>query len=86
MPHDNTLKAVVRGGRITLDEPTDLPEGEVIELVPADLYARLDDADDMEPEEKAKLDAAITTAWRSYKASDDTVAADEVVAKLRTKA
>ena len=30
------LKAEVRGGRLMLDEPTDLPEGEVVELVPLD--------------------------------------------------
>jgi hypothetical protein len=28
------LKACVKNGRLVLDEPTDLPEGEVIELVP----------------------------------------------------
>jgi hypothetical protein len=28
------LKAHVRNGRLVLDEPTDLPEGEVVELVP----------------------------------------------------
>ncbi len=53
-----------------------------------DPYARLDEADpgDLEPEEKAKLDAAITNAWKSYEAGDETVPADEVVAKLRAKA
>ena len=30
------LKARVHNGRLVLDEPTDLPEGEVIELVPVD--------------------------------------------------
>jgi len=30
------FKAHVRGGRLVLDEPTDLPEGEVVELVPVD--------------------------------------------------
>ena len=28
------LKAHVKNGRLVLDEPTDLPEGDVIELVP----------------------------------------------------
>jgi len=31
-----TMKARVRGGRLTLDEPTPLPEGTEIELVPAE--------------------------------------------------
>ncbi len=44
------LRAQVRGGRLVLDEPTDLPEGQVVELVPMDdLLANggdyLDDAD-----------------------------------------
>ena len=30
------LKAHVKNGRLVLDEPTDLPEGEEIELVPLD--------------------------------------------------
>jgi hypothetical protein len=30
------LKAKVHNGRLVLDEPTDLPEGEVVELVPVD--------------------------------------------------
>ena len=30
------LKAHVKNGRLVLDEPTDLPEGKEIELVPLD--------------------------------------------------
>ncbi len=44
------LKAVVRNGRLVLDEPTDLPEGAVVEL------AVVDDGDD--PELLAELDAS----------------------------
>src|SRR5204862_6425852 len=32
----HALKAQVKNGRLVLDEPTDLPEGEVVELVPVD--------------------------------------------------
>ena len=46
-----TLKAVVRNGRLTVDEPTDLPEGTVV-----DLYL---DADELDDEELARLDAAL---------------------------
>jgi len=42
------LKAHVRGGRILLDEPTELPEGAEVELV-----AIWDD--DFAPEERARL-------------------------------
>jgi hypothetical protein len=44
------LKAHVKNGRLVLDEPTDLPEGDVIELVPrGDLPA------DVEPLGAARL-------------------------------
>ena len=32
----HALKAQVKNGRLVLDEPTDLPEGKVVELVPVD--------------------------------------------------
>ncbi len=31
-----TFHAMIRGGRLTLDEPTDLPEGALVELVPVE--------------------------------------------------
>jgi hypothetical protein len=43
------LKARVHNGRLVLDEPTDLPEGDVVELVPVgEVGAELDDFDDEE--------------------------------------
>ncbi len=46
------FKAHVRAGRLVLDEPTDLPEGEEVEvLVP--------EGDELSPEERARLDAAL---------------------------
>src|SRR5687767_7414955 len=36
LPAMQPLEAQVKNGRLVLDEPTDLPEGEVIYLVPAD--------------------------------------------------
>jgi hypothetical protein len=44
------LKAHVHKGRLVLDEPTDLPEGEVVYLKPVD--ASLDD--EFEGEERAQ--------------------------------
>ena len=42
----------MRSGRRVLDEPTDLPEGEEVEvLVP--------EGDELSPEERARLDAAL---------------------------
>src|SRR5438552_2634488 len=47
-----TLKAQVRGGRLVLNEPTDLPEGAEVELTPV-----LDD--DLAPEERQALEASL---------------------------
>jgi hypothetical protein len=49
----NALRARVRNGRIFLDEPTDLPEGTVVELVPGV------DVDELADEDREKLHAAI---------------------------
>jgi hypothetical protein len=48
-----SLRARVTNGRIVLDEPTDLPEGTVLELVPGVEVDALDEAD------RQKLHAAI---------------------------
>ncbi|HWL89110.1 MAG TPA: hypothetical protein VNO21_25080 [Polyangiaceae bacterium] len=52
------LKAQVHNGRLVLDEPTDLPEGEVVELWPA--RAGEDD------EERAALNAELEASEREY--------------------
>lgn len=49
-PGMQPLKARVRGGRLVLDEPTDLPEGTEVELTLAD---------EMSDEERQELDAEI---------------------------
>lgn len=46
------LKAHVHNGRLVLDEPTDLPEGEVVYLHPVD-------GDEMDDEERAALHAEL---------------------------
>lgn len=81
-----TLKAVVRDGRLTLNEPTELPEGEVVELVPADPYSHLDDADELDDGERARLDAALESAWKDHQAGVSTHSAEEVLTRLRAKA
>jgi hypothetical protein len=48
------LKAHVRNGRLLLDEPTDLPEGDVVELVQLD-HVLADGGDDLDDEERAAL-------------------------------
>jgi hypothetical protein len=70
------LRARVRNGRLVLDEPTDLPEGEEVELVPAD-------ADHMDDEERAALRAELRASIAEAREGRLIDAAD-VIAELRT--
>ena len=69
---------MVKNGRIVLDEPTDLPEGTVLELVVDDEGDELDDA------ERAALHEAIARAWSEIKAGA-VVPASELIAELRRR-
>ena len=53
-----SVRARVKNGRLTLDEPTDLPEGTEVELVPTEL----DDEWNLSDEEVALLQKSITQA------------------------
>jgi hypothetical protein len=75
------LKAHVHNGRLVLDEPTDLPEGEVIELVPLDA-ALANGGDDLDEDERAALHAELAASIAETKAGK-LVDADEVFAELR---
>jgi hypothetical protein len=72
-----TLKARVRGGCLVLDEPTDLPEGTEIQLLPLDPGDWLDDAD------RAALHAALAESNDDV-ASGRLVDADELLRELRS--
>jgi len=77
------LKARVHNGRLVLDEPTDLPEGEVIELVPLDeMLAR--GGDYLDDEERARLHQSIERGFEDVKAGR-TLDAREVIARLRAR-
>jgi len=69
------LKAHVRGGRVVLDEPTDLPEGSEVQLVPVDEYG-------MSPEERDALDAALDEA-EAEAVRGEVAGMDELRAALR---
>lgn len=58
------LKARVHKGRLVLDEPTDLPEGEVVYLLPAGGDDEMDDA------ERAALHASLDESIRQMKAGE----------------
>jgi len=63
-----TLKARVRGGRLLLDEPVDLPDGTEVELVPADEGDGLDDAD------RARLHEALRRSADQFRVGQGTSA------------
>ncbi len=75
------LKAHVHNGRLMLDEPTDLPEGEVIELVPIDeVLAK--GGDYLDDEERAALHRELEASIAEAQAGQ-LVDADVVLAELR---
>ena len=77
----HALRAHVRGGRIVLDEPTDLTEGEVIELVPLD-EVLANGGDYLDDEERERLNASLREGIRQMKAGQTTDAA-VALAELR---
>ena len=69
------LKAHVKGGRLVLDEPTNLPDG-------AEVLVALVDGDDLDDEERAALHAAIEASEAELDAGE-VVTDDELWARLR---
>ena len=74
----NALRARVRGGRLILDEPSALPEGTEVELIPAD------DIDELDAEERARLHGFLAASIRKHVRGTG-VPADQVLARLRAK-
>jgi hypothetical protein len=72
-----TLKARVRAGRLIVDEPTDLPDGTELELLPLDPGDWLDEAD------RAALHAALRESEIDV-AADRLVEASEVLRELKS--
>ncbi len=69
------LKAIVKNGRIVVDEPTDLPEGEVVYLQPIE-------GDDMSAEEREALHESIRESIEQMNRGQ-LIDADEALARLR---
>ena len=75
------MKARVKNGRLVLDEPTDLPEGDEVELVRLDdVYAN--GGDHLDDEERKRLHEALREGIRQMKAGE-TIDADEAMAEIR---
>lgn len=72
------VKATVRDGRLVVDEPTELPEGTVLELVIDD------EGDDLGADQHEALRAAITRSLDQ--AAEGRIApCDEILATLRAR-
>lgn len=72
----SAIRARVSNGRLAMDEPTELPEGTVLNLVVDD------EGDNLDDNERAELNKAISHAWASIQ-SGEGHSADEVVNSLR---
>ena len=70
-----TLKARVVRGRLTLDEPVELPDGTVVELVLAA------DGDDLDDDERARLHEALDRSAREV-AEGKAIPAADVLARI----
>ena len=65
-----TIKARVHGGRLIVDEPTNLPEGTEVQLLPLDPGDWLDEADRAALHEALAQSEADATSGRLLDASD----------------
>ncbi|WP_437798386.1 hypothetical protein [Sorangium sp. So ce693] len=72
------LKARVQNGRIVVDEPTDLPEGMVLDLVIAD------PGDELDEKERAELHAALEEGLAEMRTGAG-IEADVLLAELRAR-
>jgi hypothetical protein len=77
----HALNAQVKNGRLVLDEPTDLPEGEVVELVPVD-EVLANGGDYLDDEERERLHAALEVSVKEAQ-EGKLIDADIVMAELR---
>jgi hypothetical protein len=74
----STVRARVKNGRLVLDEPTELPEGTEVELL------AIDDVDELDPEERAKLFGFLAESIRTHVPGTGTPAA-ALLAELRNR-
>jgi hypothetical protein len=72
-----TLRARVQKGRLVLDEPTDLPEGTEVDLLP------LDPGDWLDDEDREALHRALDASSADI-AAGKLVDADEVLKEIRS--
>ena len=73
-----TIKARIRDGRLVVDEPTDLPDGTEVELLPLDSGDWLDEADRVALHEALRESDADVAAGKL-------VNAEEILRELRSR-
>jgi len=78
MPPMKTLRARVLNRRLVLDEPTEFPDGTVLDLTV------VDDGDELDEEERMALHAALASSWASAQAGK-TRPAEEILQKLKER-
>jgi len=72
------VRAHVKNGRLLVDEPTGLPEGAEVELLP------VDDVDEIDPEERARLYGFLAESIRKHVPGMGTPA-EVLLAELRQR-
>ena len=72
------LRATVKNGRITIDEPTDLPEGTTLYLEP------IETLDDMDPDERQALQAVLDRSMEEER-QGKVIPASVVLAEMRRR-
>lgn len=77
---ETILKAQVKNGRIVLDEPTDLPEGTVVNLVVVDG----DEDDGLDDEEREALHRSIDRGLAQLRAGEG-IPAEVILEKIRAR-
>ena len=75
------LKAHVKNGRLVLDEPTDLPEGEIVELISVDEILA-SGGDYLDDEERERLHESLRESIEQMKAGQ-LVDLHDALAELR---
>jgi hypothetical protein len=75
------LKAHVRKGRLVLDEPTDLPEGEIVELIPVGEILT-DGEDGLDDEERARLHESLVESFEQIKRGE-AIEGPQALAEIR---
>jgi hypothetical protein len=79
----SALKARVENGRIKLDEPTDLPDGQIVELVPLDEVIATD-GDELDDAERAALHRSIDESIADEE-SGNVEDLSKIIAELRAQ-